>query len=75
MITAARPITIAPRPMLISAEPWYCAYNAPARPTNPFEITSPNTFVAFVLIPCALAMFGLHPVARTLAPISVPKNQ
>ena len=40
-----------------------------------FEITSPNTFVAFVLIPCALAMFGLHPVARTLAPISVPKNQ
>jgi hypothetical protein len=31
MITAARPITMVPMPMVISAPPWVCANSAPAK--------------------------------------------
>ena len=75
MMMAARPMTIAPRPMLTSALPWYCAYSPPASPTSAFESTSPSTLFVLVLMPCARAMLGLAPVARMECPTSVPKNQ
>ena len=75
IMTAARPMTIAPLPELTSAKPWYCEYNALARPTRPLEIIRPSTVLKFVLMPCARLMFGLQPVARIEQPRSVPKNQ
>lgn len=75
MITAARPITIAPRPMLISAKPWYWLNSAPENATSPLEIIRPSTRLKSVLIPCARDIRSLHPVARREHPSSVPKNQ
>ena len=75
MITAARPMTMAPRPMLMSAKLWYWASRAPDSATSPLERTRPSTLLKSVLIPCARAMLGLAPVARSEEPSSVPKNQ
>ena len=74
MIMAAKPITIAPRPLLTFAWPLNCAYKAPAKATNAFDITRPIVFIIFILIPCAFAMAGFVPVALRAEPISVPKN-
>ncbi len=68
-------MTIEPRPMLMSANPWNCAISPPASATSPFESARPSTFITLMLIPCALLISGLHPVARIADPISVPKNQ
>ena len=75
MITAARPMTMAPRPMLISLALLYWASSAPERATRPLETTSPSTLAKLVLMPWARAMLALAPVARREQPSSVPKNQ
>ena len=75
MTTAARPMTMAPRPMLISELPWYWASSAPERPTRPLEIIKPRTFMRLVEMPWARAMCSLLPVARMAQPSWVPKNQ
>ena len=75
MMTAASPMTMAPRPMLISANPWYCVISPPARATSPLERARARIFIKSTLIPCAFAIFGLHPVARSAQPCSVPKYQ
>ena len=75
MITAAKPMTMAPRPALTSANPWYWEYRALDSATIPLEIISPKTLLRLTLIPWARLMLGLAPVARMEQPISVPKNQ
>ena len=72
---AAKPITIAPLPILISAKPWYCAISPPLNATRPLLKASPITFIRLILIPCALDISGLLPVARIAEPCSVPKYQ
>ena len=49
--------------------------SAPESAAKPLLIISAIYFVISVLIPCAFAIFSLHPVALTAEPISVPKNQ
>ena len=75
MMTAARPMTIAPRPMFTSDAPWNCASSAPDSATRPLESIRPSTMLEFVLMPCARAILGFEPVARSALPFSVPKNQ
>ena len=47
----------------------------PESATRPLESIRPKTTFAFVLMPCARAMFWFAPVARIAQPRSVPKNQ
>ena len=75
MITAARPMTMAPRPALTSENPWYWAYRALDRATMPLESIRPSTLFQPTLMPWARLMLGLAPVARMPLPSSVPKNQ
>ena len=75
MMSEARPITMEPVPIWISAKDWLCAISAPETATSPLESTRPKIFITFVLMPCARAMFGFPPVARMAQPTSVPKNQ
>ena len=75
MMTAASPMTMAPRPMSMVALPWYWASKAPDRATRPLESIRPSTLVVSVLIPWARDMLELEPVARRAQPSSVPKNQ
>ncbi len=56
MMTAARPMMMAPRPILISANPWYWVRRAPDRATRPLESMRPRILLKLVLIPWALAM-------------------
>ena len=75
MMTAASPMTMAPRrPMSMVALPWYWASKAPDRATRPLESIRPSTLVVSVLIPWARDMLELEPVARRAQPSSVPKN-
>ena len=74
MMTAARPITIAPRPMSTLLLPWYWASRPPARPTMPLDIMRPITVLRDVLMPWARAIWRLAPVARSALPLSVLKN-
>ena len=68
-------MTMAPRPILMSAKLWYCESSAPDSATSPLEIISPSTLFKFVLMPWARAMLAFAPVARSEQPSSVPKNQ
>ena len=61
--------------MFTSANPWYCASRAPESPTKPLESTSAIIVVRLVLMPSALDIAELQPVARIDMPYSVPKNQ
>ena len=72
---AARPITIAPVPIPISAYFWLWHTSAPERPTRPLAIMRAIIFVIFVFTPSARIISSLLPVARRAEPISVPKNQ
>ena len=71
IITAARPITIVPIPMEISAPPCVCTNSAPANAIRPLEIAIPMMVIHEVLMPCACAMRKLEPVARMDRPVSV----
>ena len=53
---AARPITMAPRPILTSAKPWYCASSPPESATIPFDTTKPIILFVAVFIPLARAI-------------------
>ena len=75
MMTAARPMTMAPRPMLISAKPWYWAEQRSGKCNKTIGEHQTEDSAKSVLIPCARAIFSLHPVARREHPSSVPKNQ
>ncbi len=75
MITDARPMTMEPVPIWMSAKLWYCAMSAPESAMRALPSISPIVFMASVLMPCARDMRALMPVARMAHPISVPKNQ
>lgn len=74
-ITAARPMTMVPIPMEISAPPWVCANSAPASATSALEMAMPSRIMPPVLTPWARAIRGLEPVARIARPFWVVKNQ
>ena len=75
MTMAARPITIAPVPMPMSAYFWLWHTRAPDKPTRPLLMVSASSLVQFVFTPWARIIASLLPVARMALPISVPKNQ
>ena len=75
MITEAKPITIVPTPIPISANPWDCAINAPDTATKPLDSNRPRTIIESVFTPWARIICGFTPVARIDVPNSVPKNQ
>ena len=75
MMTDARPMTIAPCPIVSVALPSRCATSAPERAISALDSISPTIFIAEVLMPCARLMRSFMPVARIALPISVPKNQ
>ena len=67
-ITAARPTTIVPVPMLMSAKPAVWANSAPASATSALLSAMPARMVGPVRTPWACAMRGLAPVARMARP-------
>ena len=75
MITAARPITMVPMPIEMSAPPWVCTNSAPASATSAFDSARPQTVSLSVEMPWARAMRGLLPVARIARPTSDAKNR
>ena len=74
IITDARPMTTIPVPMPTSEYPWYCASIPPARPTSPFDTESPRSFILSLLIPAALTISSLSPVALSAKPFLVLRN-
>ena len=75
MTIAARPMTMAPVPMPMSAYFWLWQMRPPERPMSALERMRASILVAFVFWPRARIMASLLPVARSALPISVPKNQ
>ena len=63
-----------PTPIEMSAPPWVCANNAPARPTSAFDTAMPASTAMPVLTPCARAMRAFEPVARIASPVWVAKK-
>ena len=74
MITDARPITIVPVPILISAKPLNWATREDETAIRPLPSIIPKIRVLSVFTPCALIIFLLSPVARSEKPSSVLKN-
>src|SRR5690606_23058723 len=74
-MTAARPMTIVPTPIDISAPPWVWANKAPARPTSALDSAMPARTIPPVLTPWARAMRPLDPVARRARTVCVARNQ
>ena len=75
IIIAAKPATMEPTPIVLVALLCWKTTKAPESATKALESTSPKIFELCVLIPCAIAIFSLLPVARIALPVSVPKNQ
>ena len=75
MMTAARPMTMVPMPLLMSALPLVWANSAPPRAMRALERAMPRTIILEVGTPWARAMRALMPVARTARPVLVLKNQ
>ena len=74
-ITEARPTTIMPMPMPMSAKPWYCAIRAPDKPTRALDRHRPRIFCRSVFTPKERIISGLSPVACMARPASVYRNQ
>jgi hypothetical protein len=74
MITAARPATMVPTPIEMSAPPCDWANSAPARPISAFDSAMPTSVCRSVETPWARAILGLTPVARIASPSSEFRN-
>ena len=74
MITAARPMTMVPTPMETSAPPCTCTYSAPPSAISALDSAMPPSVSRPVGTPCARAMRGLAPVARSASPVCEAKN-
>src|SRR5660398_202623 len=71
MMTPAKPATIVPIPMPMSAKPCCWATMEPVRATRPLESASPSTRSLSVFTPRERIICSLLPVALRASPISV----
>ena len=73
-MTLARPQTIMPMPIWMSAKPWYCARIAPESATSALDIISPRVIIRPTSTPRARIIRGLSPVARIAVPRPVRRK-